>query len=467
MRELNVPNLRWIDVVLGLSVLGIMIFHLAQGLNSNEWMIPLGLEGKHLGGLFFLLIGFGLTTDYLEKEQDKIAPKEFLEKKVFNLYPLYFLIFLMFLGIFQFFYKSEFELVSNGSTFFRLWGFGFTDETFAYLNPSWWVFWPILQFYLIFPWFYWLFKKTSTPIFLLISLVIVLVSKYLGSEGVMFTESIFYWEQGLFIGPRMMEFSLGMILAKFFYSNESPILRPIYIFLGSVGIYAMGIFSLKVPFLGMLAGTFKAVAGLGLFYSLFIFFDRYDFTKKTINKGLGWIGRFSYAILLVHFVPFEGLMETFPDQKLLVGLIGVGCLLFSLPLGFLVDKLSGKILLGIHHLRKKGWVYILLSAMSVFLLTSIFLLDLSESPIWLEQLVNYVMLLEAMAILFIWYKSANRSLMVDFLCFSAIFSSFDFIFGVGPSKAVLALVFGILFVVIAIHTLMFSSWFKQKTSKSH
>jgi peptidoglycan/LPS O-acetylase OafA/YrhL len=186
----------------------------------------------------------------------------------------------------------------DGRIILSLLGLRFVDiqMNYYYLNPAWWYFGMLIQFYLLFPLLFWTARKLGPWTFLLMACTVGFFARYLmlfvyPQNGM--------WIQGGFAICRLPEFALGMALGMWHCKSTAAAER---FFLGGAGL-ATGVLLYPLAlqlynngygyiFVDLATGAccFLAIVGAaGIIARL-----------PGPAKVFGLIGTFSYGLYLVH-----------------------------------------------------------------------------------------------------------------------------------------------------------------------
>ena len=167
---------------------------------------------------------------------------------------------------------------------------------FYYLNPAWWYFGMLIQFYLLFPLLFWAATKLGPWPFLLVASAVGFVVRYL--ILVVYPQNGM-WVQGGFALCRLPEFALGMALGMWHSQSSAKAER---FFLGGAGLIAGLIFypaalqlyknGYAYIFVDLATGAccFLVVVGLSGIIA----------RMTWAAKIFGLIGAFSYGLYLIH-----------------------------------------------------------------------------------------------------------------------------------------------------------------------
>ena len=308
-------RLLWLDVAKGLAILIVVYCHFFRtyfehgSLPPPDWStVAAGLTtflgiawlevsgcGFHAVGAFIILGGWALMESTARRaDAGPIAWGTWYRARFLRLYPMYWVAHLVYLASP---FVARLEPV-DGRIFLSLLGLRFVDITmnFMYLNAAWWYFSMLIQFYLLFPLFFWAARKLGPWTFLLIACALGFFVRYLmlvpyPQDGL--------WLLGGFAICRLPEFALGMALGMW-HSRSSARLEK---------------FLLRGP--GLILGLLLSPAALWLYHSLFTYvFCDFGTGACALLVILGvagiisrfqgpakvfaLVGAFSYGIYLVH-----------------------------------------------------------------------------------------------------------------------------------------------------------------------
>ena len=279
-----------IQMLRGIAVLLVVFFHLeVPGFNSGF----LGVD------VFFVISGYLMAVMY-----DPTKKKEFFVKRAKRLLPAYFavLLFTLLLAL-VITVPSDFRQVSSQAVFatFFVSNIGFWLEN-SYFDKA--AFKPLLhlwslgveiQFYLLVPAIYWLFKKIKA------SYVLMLVLSAIACFLVLSVSP----KSSFFLLPfRVWEFLIGFGVAKYIYKQRNNEVRLAWLG-GASMLMIIGISFTNIN--GGALGFLNGHPGLAsLFISLatamYLSFGLPEkIQQNPIAGGLEKIGGYSYSIYLAHF----------------------------------------------------------------------------------------------------------------------------------------------------------------------
>jgi hypothetical protein len=139
-------------------------------------------------------------------ESGVLAWGAWYRSRFLRLYPMYWVAHLVYL-VSPFVVRPE---QVDGRIVLSLLGLRFVDieMNFYYLNPAWWYFSMLIQFYLLFPLLFWAARRLGPWTFLLTACAVGFLARYL--MLVVYPQNGM-WIQGGFAVCRLPEFALGMV----------------------------------------------------------------------------------------------------------------------------------------------------------------------------------------------------------------------------------------------------------------
>ncbi|WP_017304917.1 acyltransferase family protein [Spirulina subsalsa] len=299
-------RIEWVDQAKGLAILGICLFHFFQNYPERTHLVSLlDRNGARIGfaavDLFFVLAGVNVSLSLVKMiNKDNINWISWLKKRLTRLYITYWLSIVVTLIIT--FIWGEIKLQS-GLDFLRI-ILGFPGyRLYQQINPGFWFFSVILQFYLIVPLLFTLTQYRFERI-LGFGLLAGLVVKVL-CWWIVPTQSYwhgFFWQHH-FIGSYLFEACLG-IYWGFIYSRQQKFRAMdwcLTLILLGVGITLYG-------WQAALGREVFYMLGFNITFSPFFFLGSYWLCKTLGQKPLmnpvmklfSILGQQSYQIYLIH-----------------------------------------------------------------------------------------------------------------------------------------------------------------------
>jgi peptidoglycan/LPS O-acetylase OafA/YrhL len=308
-------RLLWLDIAKGLAILWVVYFHffrtyfehgelppadwsnLAAGaatIFGYVWLQVSGL-GFHAVGVFIILSGWALMESTARRaESGALAWGAWYRSRFLRLYPMYWVAHLVYL-VSPFVVRPE---QVDGRIVLSLLGLRFVDieMNYYYLNPAWWYFAMLIQFYLLFPLLFWTARKLGPWTFLLTACAVGFLVRYL--MLIVYPQNGM-WTQGGFAICRLPEFALGMALgmwhtrstarAERFFLGGAGLVTGLLLYPLALQLYSNGYAYIFVDF-ATGACCFLEVVGVAGIISRF----------AGPAKVFGLVGAFSYGLYLVH-----------------------------------------------------------------------------------------------------------------------------------------------------------------------
>src|SRR5206468_12727269 len=191
-------RLLWLDIAKALAISWVVYFHFfntcfehAQfppddwsGIGASAvtilrmvWLKISGI-GFHAVGVFIILSGWALMESTARRaDSGALAWGAWYRSRFFRLYPMYWVAHLVYL-VSPFVVRPE---QVDGRIILSLLGLRFVDiqMNYYFLNPAWWYFGMLIQFYLLFPLLFWAARKLGPWTFLLMACTIGFLVRYL------------------------------------------------------------------------------------------------------------------------------------------------------------------------------------------------------------------------------------------------------------------------------------------------
>jgi peptidoglycan/LPS O-acetylase OafA/YrhL len=310
-----VKRLLWLDVAKGLAILWVVYFHFfntyfehgelppadwsslfatASTLFGHIWLQISGL-GFHAVGVFIILSGWALMESTARRgESGALEWGMWYRSRFLRLYPMYWVAHLVYL-VSPFVVRPE---QVDGRIVLSLLGLRFVniEMNYYYLNPAWWYFSMLIQFYLLFPLLFWTARKLGPWTFLFIACAAGFLVRYL--MLVVYPQNGM-WIQGGFAICRLPEFALGMALgmwhskstarAERFFLGGAGLLTGLLLYPAALQLYKNGYAYIFVDFATGACCLLEIVGVAGIIAR---------FTGPA--RVFGIVGAFSYGLYLVH-----------------------------------------------------------------------------------------------------------------------------------------------------------------------
>jgi peptidoglycan/LPS O-acetylase OafA/YrhL len=353
-------RLLWLDIAKGLAILWVVYFHfwrtyfehgvlppadwtnLAAGaatILKQAWLQVSGL-GFHAVGVFIILSGWALMQSTARRtESGGMAWGAWYRSRFLRLYPMYWVAHLVYL-VSPFVVRPE---QVDGRIVLSLLGLRFVniEMNYYYLNPAWWYFAMLIQFYLLFPLLFRAARKLGPWNFLLAACALGFFARYL--VLVVYPQNGM-WVQGGFAICRLPEFALGMALgmwhsrsparAEWFFLGGAGLVAGLLLYPAALQLYKNGYAYIFVDFATGACCLLEVVGVAGII-------SRF----KRPAKMFGLVGAFSYGLYLVHqpYVIWLGLrIREQPIWMFL--LIAAATLAVLSALGIVLEKATNALL---------------------------------------------------------------------------------------------------------------------------
>jgi peptidoglycan/LPS O-acetylase OafA/YrhL len=363
-------RLLWLDTLKGLAIIWLFVNHLSEKVfggpylanPSQGWpslreralqLLPVRGHGigdvplnalRYLGWggdmagvqLFLIASGFGLAWSFVNKSSsERLDPATFYRRRLLRIYPEWITAHVLLAA------AGTLSLAPTGASFlrFNFWlslvGIRIRAADLYAFSPAWWFFGLLIQLYLLFP-ILRLASQTMGPGRLFTATCIVAFSAR-GLGLALFDGYLDAWSRGAVFVSQLPSFVLGMALAEWLKRYPVAFARAanrfVLVLLG-LFVYLVGN-ALGLTLLGMAVAPF--VIGLGAFVALWPLIARESGSSAQGRTFLGWVGRHSFSIFLVHHLVVERFGPNAPD-------VGPGRFLFRTALT-LVGTIVGALLL--------------------------------------------------------------------------------------------------------------------------
>jgi peptidoglycan/LPS O-acetylase OafA/YrhL len=328
--------LAWIDQVKGISILGIVLFHFFQNYPLRvRWIDDLYHLGAKVGFaavcIFFVIAGFNTSYVLARKIDSKqtIDWGEWLKKRLLRIYPPYWLAIAVTL-ILYYLFKSSHSL-SQSELFLIAIGYP-NYGLFRAINPGFWFFSVILQYYLIAPLIFKL-AQNNAKIILWMGIEVSLFIKLACIFVIPRNNWLFgFLYQLNFVGSYFFEICLGIYWGFIFYKYQK--FRPIDI-LNSTAIFIVGL----IVYFGLFFKGIDTAYNLGfdILFTPVIFLLCYWIVNRTSPPILPKIkfplliilGKYSYQIYLLHQPLLFVLLPIWGKHNFFSSFWGVGIVLVT------------------------------------------------------------------------------------------------------------------------------------------
>jgi len=283
-----------IDIIKAISLISVIIYHLYE------------YKGTYIGVVLFFVISGYLITEVLYERDDSYF--KFIKRRYTKIFPPLIVVLTISCLAFYYFYGFlSMKLVFNSLS--SLFGFSNIYQIFSgmsYFERSGDLFpllhtWSLsieIQFYIIFPFFIYLFKKLKLNIKVIATIIIILS---LISGGIMFYKEYMNYDiSAIYYGTDTRIFSI-LIGSAFYFLFKNKELNPkranilSYIFLGIIIVITLSVdYSSKSNYYGFL----YLISILGGFITVTSLKTGFLDFKSPIAKPLSKLGEHSYVYYL-------------------------------------------------------------------------------------------------------------------------------------------------------------------------
>jgi peptidoglycan/LPS O-acetylase OafA/YrhL len=347
-------NFNILDAVKGLTILWIAWYHIDQlillknpDIFSLRTLATLGYAGVNV---FIILSGIGLSlsqskiTDSPENYWHKFSWSKFFTRRFLRIYPLYIFCHILFFitGILVGKYA---EMPLDEGFLLSITGLRvFFPKYFWYGPDAFWFVGLIIQLYLLFPILFWILLKTGKQKFLIITLAICVISRFITINS----EHSYEFMLGLATN-RLAEFSLGIVIGYDTKLNNEFSITHIYLknkclwiifglsILIGVLINWQPLSLVKIACNDLILGVigFSGLSIISLIVNLI----------PKIYYSLCFIGTISYSLYLLHSPPIRPAFSAFKSFGIPhYWLITILYLLIMTVLSFGLTKLESRML---------------------------------------------------------------------------------------------------------------------------
>ncbi|MGA2034925.1 MAG: acyltransferase family protein [Thermoguttaceae bacterium] len=262
--------------------------------NALRYVGWLGDQGV---SVFLILSGFGLAWGCLARWG--AAPPhrgDFFRRRAMRLLPLWWVAHLCLL--FPLAVLGWRLSLLDSALYFSFAGIRVLPDQLYYGVAAWWFVPLLLQFYLVFPLLWIVYRRGGIAWLLAVTVGLALP---LRAAGLWYFDGYLdAWSRGAVFVSRLPEFGCGMALACWMAAAPQPrgavLARPLVGLAGLV-LFAVGA-GLSLTLTGMAAAPL--VQGLGAFAVLYVLFSGVGRSGQSCLAPLDWIGHHSYSLYLVH-----------------------------------------------------------------------------------------------------------------------------------------------------------------------
>ena len=314
----NSERIPVIDFLRGLSCLGVLLFHVRVDLWIGWWRITsypqeysslakamawLSIPTPFLGYavvLFFLISGFCI---HYPNTAGNVSPswKTYFVRRFWRIYPTYFIALILTACISYFCYFMwgdatwNFDRILRVATLSQNYPPGYGQFL---TNPSLWTIPLEVEFYILYPFAFFLIAKSKINILLIITTGMSCWTVYLNSQGIVWPSftALFLWPSWL----------LGACVAQWQREGKLSNCNLPFLLLATGVTLALALSSRLENW----ASWLQYIAWTGFYFLLFIFCLSQPnlltrFLSKPLFKSISWVGKISFSLYLLHFPLFK------------------------------------------------------------------------------------------------------------------------------------------------------------------
>ena len=330
--QLPIPSKRLynLDYLRGLAALGIMAVHLST-LAAGP-LSTYSFSGRYVVygvSIFYILSGLTLFSVYFDRIQlNRHDLGNFFLLRFVKIFPLFWLV--TFLTMFV-----RDIIPSNTRLLFNLTGLFAVTDRHGYIAPGAWSIGNELIFYLFFPLFVILSKKSRLTFYLLSAVTLLI---YLYFAFYKQNPSVPYLDQWLdYINPlnQLFLFLAGFLMGYFFHEKSiSPIVSPLCLIAG------LALLFFYPAAMNIVAGMPRIVFTVAAILICFAFYKTSFRLKGLPDKLLATLGQISYPVYLIAPLVWYILFSFhYLDTTPLI----IICMLVTLALSYCLHKLKSHI----------------------------------------------------------------------------------------------------------------------------
>jgi exopolysaccharide production protein ExoZ len=330
--QLPIPSKRLynLDYLRGLAALGIMAVHLstlaAGPLSTNSFPGRYGVYGV---SIFYILSGLTLFSVYFDRIQlNRHDLGNFFLRRFVKIFPLFWLV--TFLTMFV-----RDIIPSNTRLLYNLTGLFAVTDRHGYIAPGAWSIGNELIFYLFFPIFVILSKKSKFAFYLLSAATLLI---YLYFAFYKQNPSVPYLDQWLdYINPlnQLFLFLAGFLMGYFFHERSiSPIVSPLCLVAG------LALLFFYPAAMNIAAAMPRIVFTIAAILICFAFYKTSFRLKGFPDRALAALGQISYPVYLIAPLVWYIL---FSFHYLATTPLIIICMLVTLALSYCLHKLKSRI----------------------------------------------------------------------------------------------------------------------------
>jgi peptidoglycan/LPS O-acetylase OafA/YrhL len=362
-------HLQWLDGVKALALIWIFLNHLAErifgfpyfGNPAEDWppiheriaqLQPLDIDGvwgiaanllRYVGwtgdqgvSVFLIASGFGITWGLLQRPSPRLDTVAWYRARAARIYPLWWCAHLLIL--FPPALIGWRISVLDNELWLSLLGVRILPEQIYYGVPAWWFISLLIQLYLVYPFLWWGLSHLGPYRLTMLAVGLGLIARAIGLFW--FEDFLDAYARGAIFISRLPEFAVGIGLAIGYRAasrKTASALRQLLTVGLCLVLFAVG-FALSLTLAGMIvAPLLQGLAAFGVFRAIAL---GWTAVQPRASRVLGFLGRHSYSIYLVHqavlmlLIPLEtegvtpALMRRTVVVGILAALVSLGVALF-------------------------------------------------------------------------------------------------------------------------------------------
>lgn len=310
-------KLAYVDALRGVAVLGVLLVHTNQfGSRSMPWLLEkIAWKGSMGVQLFFLASAFTLFLSYRNRQQRENSPvRNFFLRRYFRIAPMYSLAVFYYLwqdGLGPRYWLGDAPGITTANVLGNLtFLHGFNPYWFSSIVHGGWSIGVEMQFYVLVPLlFAWINTRQRAYAFLVFSLLLQLGLQLLLAAHPLISHAKL-WEEylSLYLPAQLPIFGLGILL--YFLVEDFQAARGfsgkwLLVLSGAVLAFLMIMDRLPIPPVFWLVLPEPVLYGVA-FLLLSLGLSRYPW-PVLVNPVIGYIGKISFSLYLVHFAVLHGL----------------------------------------------------------------------------------------------------------------------------------------------------------------
>lgn len=289
-----------------------------------HWIGGLGGEGVQL---FLIASGFGLTWSLLRHADTNPDWRGYYIRRFWRIYPMWWVAHFVMLALGIIGAHGFAVDPTRPGVWASALGLRVGGQQMYVFAASWWFVGMIIQFYAVFPVFYWIFKRLGWQRFLAILLPVGIIVRALGLwafdaplAGMHYLDA---WAHGAIFLSRLPEFVLGMALAGAMRQDPIRVQRLLsarWLLVGAVLMYlpALGLSLMVVG--NAVSSVLVALCNLILVRAMAVAAERW---LPSLASAMRWCAVHSLSLCLVNSVAINLMIRrgTLPDPLQMLGVV--------------------------------------------------------------------------------------------------------------------------------------------------